>query len=339
VSETAVRTALLRELPSPWRKDPLAEPAIRITGPVGTVVTLVDQVLTIHAELALAPYVRWNEPLGWNRSIWAPNADAIRSGEIPLVGQSLDELRIQIGNAGAGATLIGLGARSTHVLLDQPDQASVGPDTPVTLYAFTSHTWWFLSPMAAALDAAQTNVDVGLAQLDLLTAAGVFADRWGAYCGIPRRADEADADYTARIRHELLRPRENNLALADLLETDFPPLTVTSVTDLITECLEPSDDRALRGRPLRGWVYNIATIEIVCDGLPTAAVVAAAERNVAAGVRVYIRGQWAVPTMPSPAGYDFAGSQILLGVPAYMTINAPPEIAVGAIAPPGGGTP
>ena len=304
------RDALLRELPSPWRKEAVAVVALTIDGPLGTVVTLGSDVLTVQAPSSLTPTA------------------------IPLA-QTLDAIRLECGNVGVGCALtnVALAPVSGGVLLPFPTTV-VQATAPVSLFAWTSDTWWVLDPLAEQLAAESVNVDVGLAQLNLLTAAMSFADYWGTYLGIPRFPGEDDATYTARMRWWTIRPKENNYALANCLEEDFPPLKVSAVEDTVTHCFEPSDDRPLRYRPLRGWHYNVATIDILTTGaFPNADMVNDAARLVACGVKIFLRGSYALTPMQSPAGYDFTGSQLTIGVPLPIQINNIPPIGVGKIGP------
>jgi hypothetical protein len=323
------RDALLRELPSPWRKEPLAVPTFAIVGPNGVEVYYADAVL--HATIPGQPPI-----------------------EIPVTGLTYDALVRACQDAGIGAVLVdpAAGPLWAITLLNDSTRAAVNQTsawniatwnvspwstrTAVSFSRWTSDTWRLLDPLAAELAFEDGNVDDGLAQLNELTSAGVFADLWGSYLGIQRRTGESDADYTARMQWWLIRPRENNYALANLLEADFPPITISLVDDVVRHCFMPSDDIALRGRPLRGWYYNIATIEIDTQGgFPSSALVAAAEGNAACGVKVFVHGYYSLDSMPSPAGYDLAGtSSILFGQPLPIQINAPPPVGVGKIGPP-----
>jgi hypothetical protein len=326
---------LLRELPSPWLKDPEGVPAIHLTGPGGASLVLTGDYIIATPTPGDQPTV------------------------IPVEGTTLREVVQRLTDAGIAATLApGTDPILAAAVLIEAEAFSLPVQTaskwgqsqwntarwslralsgkPTDIWRWTSETWRLLDPIAEQLKDETENMLVGLAQMNLLTSATTFADWWGRYTGIPRKPGEVDdAAYTARQRDELLRPRENNLALANLLEHDFPPLKVSLVEDSVRRCFQPSDDKQLRYRPLRGWRYNVATIEIAVEGgFPSADFIAAAERNAACGVKVFVHGSWDMASMASPAGYDFAGTQILFGAPLPITINAPPPVGVGKIGPP-----
>jgi hypothetical protein len=320
MNRDCTRDALLRELPSPWRKGALAIPVLTIDGPIGTVVSLDSDVLTVQPPTSPEPTA------------------------IPAT-QSLDAIRLACGNAGVGCALVDptLAAVSGAVLLPFPETTVVATTAGVTLlplFGWASPTWRLLDPLAEQLAAESVNVEVGLAQLNLLEAATSFADLWGTYLGIPRFPGEDDATYTARMRWWTIRPKENGYALAAALEEDFPPLKVTIVVDTVTECFIPSDDKPLRYRPLRGWHYNVATIDIITEGaFPSEDMANAAARLVACGIKVYLRGAFALTPMASPAGYDFAGTDCTVGLPLPIQINHAPPIGIGKIGPDPGDAP
>jgi len=310
MNRDCTRDALLRELPSPWRKDARAVPVLTIDGPPGTVASLDGDMLTVQA----------------GTSAFAT--------PIPTT-QSLDAIRIAAGNVGIGIALVdpSLANVSGGILVPFPP-ATVSPFAALPLLGWMSTTWRILDPFAAALSDESSNIVIGLAQLNLLDAATSFADLWGSYLGIPRRPGEDDATYTQRMRWWTIRPKENNYALAACLEYDFPPLLVSDVEDTVTRCFLPSDDKPLRYRPLRGWHYNIATIDIFTHGaFPNQDMANQAARLVACGVKIFLRGSYALTPMASPAGYDFAGTEFLVGIPLPIQINHAPPIGVGKIGP------
>jgi len=333
MNQTCERDVLLRELPSPWLKDPLAIPALRLAAPPGAYARVTDDDVFIAYDVlghevirlplldfTIGEVIAQCAAVGFDlRKIDPPPADAM-SGMLLLPSGSLPGVKE--------------GAHWNVSKWNQSKWVLRATARPV-IYRWTSPTWRLLNPLATALGQETANTLVGLTQLNLLTSAAFFADLWGSYLGIPRKTNEDDATYTARVRHEILRPRENNQALAQILEEDFPPIHVEVVDDLVRHCFMPSDDIQLRYRPLRGWRYNIATIEIVVrGGFPTIEMIRAAERHSAGGVKVYMRGEWFLDLMPSPAGYDFAGTQVLVGRPLPIKINAPPPVGTGKIGPP-----
>lgn len=118
-----------------------------------------------------------------------------------------------------------LGAR---VLLDASgDQAASNGDH---LYGYTSVLWAYLETMASELDAAADQIAEMLRQLSLKTASDVWLDELGGYYGVPRLVNESDAAYAPRLIAEVLRPRSNNIAIAQAIKEWTGQTTV--VTDV-----------------------------------------------------------------------------------------------------------
>lgn len=81
------------------------------------------------------------------------------------------------------------------------------------LEMFTSALWTVLDAYASELTDADVNLVAALEQLYMNTADGEILDVWGGYFGIPRKPDEEDPTYYARIVREVLRPRVNRFAI------------------------------------------------------------------------------------------------------------------------------
>ena len=289
------RDAILRELNRPWKKDALPQAVLTVIGAGAEALIVQDD--------------------------WLAVADT----SVDLRACSLGELAEQ---------LRALGFTVDVTAEEQAVMAAVLLDTVggASLARWTNPNWRLPDTCGRGLERGRTHVDLALAQLNLLSAGGAWADFWGRYTGTPRRTDEDDATYTDRQLHELLRPRENNYALANLLEEDFPPIRVENVSNTLSRCFQCSDT-VMREHPLRGRLFNACTVELVVDGFPTPALVIAARANVAAGIYIYVRGEWALDAMESPAGYDFKATNWMFGKPLPIQINAPPPIGIGKIGP------
>lgn len=356
----SLRSRLLAELHRPWRKDPLSVAALALgyAGAGSVSITITETTLALAGQDG-APSL-------------AVDLDAV--GTLAALAQAI------LATPGYLATVApGMGPVLASTLLEESARSLTA--TPAPFLAWSSPNWRVLEPARRLLRGAATRIDLALAQLNLLTAAGYFAELWGRYTTTPRRAAargplsegsitvtagsvyavaggngtstyavwrraefethpqlfvgatlivgdvraaivahrfknvgdvdslelaggwpgpsqvsapyrvefpaESDAAYTARQRHELLRPRENNLAMARAI-TEDTGVSVPEVRDLRRRVYVVGGP--LYRRPMPGRRYNTATAEVRVDGLPTVAVIAAAERHAAAGVTVLIRG-------------------------------------------------
>lgn len=192
-------------------------------------------------------------------------------------------------------------------------------DFEVDLQSGTSPVWRLADTFARALERASERIDAALAQLNLLDAAGHFADYWGSYTGTPREASEADTPYTARQVREVLRRRDNNEALAALIEEDTG-ITVSEVRDLRRDVFVLSRT-PLRTRYLAGWRYNAAVCEVRVEDFPTPAVSAAARANIAAGITLFLAGQLGV----------VSGLAVVIRLRG-LTIGEPAPLEIGVVA-------
>jgi hypothetical protein len=302
------RDALLRALSRMFRTDPMAVPTFELfyLGAGTLTATVADGVLTLTG-IGGAP-----------------------SRTIALEPLTLEQLLVEvlaIGNGlSAGIDLTQLDAlpvRAVTLLDDGPrDVTAEG----VSLSRFTNPLWFVFDAVAERLTAAAVDLDAAVAQLNLLTAAGFFADFWGTLTGTVRSGEDDEA-YTARQLFELLRPRENNEALALILERDFG-LPVREVVDLRREVFTLGGP--LRGRYLPGRRFNTATCEIRVDGFPSAVALAAAHTHAAGGVRVFMSGRLDLTGTGSLFGLRGGTAQI--GEPPPMQIGVTP-IGIGKIGP------
>ena len=354
----SLRARLLAELNRPWRKDPLPAPGLVLAydGPGSITVTITETAIALTGEGGAPSLARELE------------ADTLATLVLALAQLPGVTASAEPGSAALLAT----------TLLEEVDRPLTV--APGTFLVWTSPNWRVLEPARRLLRATAARLDVAIAQLNLLTSAGFFAELWGRYTTTLRRPPvhlpittgaitvtagstfavahtpgtyavwraaerdtglaalyagatlivgdtrativarrfknindmdsmqltagwpgpsqtavayriefpaESDAVYTARQRHELLRPRENNVALARAVTEDTGIMVheVRDVRRLVYVVGGP-----LRGRPMPGARYNTATAEVLVDGLPTLAVIAAAHQHAAAGITVLVRG-------------------------------------------------
>lgn len=78
---------------------------------------------------------------------------------------------------------------------------------------FSSNLWTLLGAYGIEVDAAETQVEEAIKQLYIGSAEGELLDYWGEHFGVLREGGELDADYRVRIIVEVLRPKNNKIAL------------------------------------------------------------------------------------------------------------------------------
>lgn len=253
-------------------------------------------------------------------SVLVDNAEVAR---LDLTAETLGSLPASLTALAPDVTLTPLlpGVMPAVVLLD-----SGRVEPPVTLTAWRSATWRVLEALGHRLGRSATKLDAGVAQANLLTSAGHFADLWGQLLGRGRRLDEDDATYTARLLRETLRPRENNQALAALLEEDFPGLEVFQVRDNRPRVFRCSGT-PLRHFHLAGRRYNAGVVDVELRGNASREVSDAAQFHVAGGVLAWVVG---VIGLDGGPGLGLADTPLQIGPPAPMQIGTG-TIGLGAI--------
>jgi hypothetical protein len=294
----STRADLFAGLSRVIRRDPVAAPALTLTysGAAALLARIAEDALVIEDE------------------------DGTPQAVIALEGRTLAQL---VGDV--EAALLGVGA----VLVDDAwapvlaEALLVDGPTPldgagVTFSVFTSPNWRLLGAVRGAVEGAVARLDAGMAQLNLLTADGAFADLWGQLTGTPRRREESSTAYTLRQLRELIRHRENNMALADLIEQEVLGVHVVDVTDLRPLVFVCSGS-PMRGRPLAGRRYNAATCEVVLEGFPSVFILELARAHVAAGVTVFVRGTYTLAE--GRVDYRVTSSPLRIGTPPPMVIG------------------
>lgn len=320
MSRARERLTLLAALPRRYRKEPAALPTLELqnTSTGAITITVGDQLVTVVAG-----------PTTFQQYLGARPPD----GDVAIgVAATVTELQAWLATVGLPATLLDATAGSVN-------PATLLEDGPITVAPLATHemlrwsepVWRLFDPAAGALVAAGRRIGIGLAQLNLLTAAADFADFWGTLTATVRRPSETDEAFTARQLHELLRPRENNEALAALLEEEHG-VPVREVRDLWRDVFRCSMT-PLAGYPLAGRRFNASTAEVVFAGMPPVGALETAEANVAAGITVLLRGELSLGDRETP--YYLASSPYLIGAPPAMKIGHPDgTIGIGKIGPP-----
>lgn len=313
------RSALLDALPRRYPKGPAAAATLEVMhpGPAAITITVGDQVVTVESPSGTFRRYLGARPAGGDATIG--------------VAATIADLRGWLSTVGLTGTLVDSTA-------DAVNASALLEDGPITLAPLETHPfvrwtealWRLFDPAAVALVAAAERIAIGLAQMNLLTAAADFADFWGLLTGTVRRPVEADEAYTARQLHEILRPRENNESLAALLEEEHG-VPVREVRDLERDIFLCSVT-PLTGFPLMGKKYNAASAEAVFGGMPPPGAFETARGNVAAGITIFLRGELTLGDQETP--YYLGGSSYLIGAPPAMQIGGPHPIGIGKIGPP-----
>ncbi len=299
------RQALLQALPRMFRTDPRPVAALSCTwgGAVGITLAVTDGAIVLA------------------------DADGVVVASVALVGTLGDV-------AAALNSVLNLTCTLTDPVAAPVAAATLleAPAAPlsaaVTIHRWTNPTWQLLEAIRPGLEAAAGDIDTAIAQLNLLMAGGDFAELWGVLTGTVRRPGELDATYTARQLRELLRPRENNQALAQLIEEDTG-VVVDGIVDLSREVYRPSAT-PLAGAFLPGRRYNASTAEVRMRGFPGGLVAHLAQANAAAGITVFVVGALDLDGLGSDLEVD--SSPIQVGEPPFMQIGVT-AIGVGRIAP------
>lgn len=103
----------------------------------------------------------------------------------------------------AGALISGSGS----------DETSSGDQLKV----FTSDLWTMLDAYGVEIREAERQIVEGVAQLYVGSADDEILEYWGEYFGVPRNAGEVDDDYRIRMIVEVLRPKNNKVAIENAI--------------------------------------------------------------------------------------------------------------------------
>lgn len=150
------------------------------------------------------------------------NVISFADAALPLDGITLNDLVGNINglNADVVATLLPgvdgtLLAKGLHSTADQiaTDEGSVLLSYPTSLLYKEAQVYsWALADQLAQCQAAERQLYMNSAEDDWL-------DFWGnIYFDVPRYANEPDANYVVRIKNELFRATQNNIALAQIVK-------------------------------------------------------------------------------------------------------------------------
>lgn len=256
---------------------PTPELALRLRNPAGLVWEIVDATLRLAVN-----------PLTWDGSQsfiglydWGPTRRSYSLAN-KTVGALADELRadgheIAFENAE-------LAERGAHVLIaGSGDQSASNGDH---IQAYTSLMWCLFDAYAVEVDAARHQVGQALRQMVMTQAEGEWLDVWANLYGVPRRADETDAELQARIPKEVFRLRVNGLAIEQAV-TDVAGESVT--IDEPWKRMFHLSGSALSGPDhlQDGRYYTYHVIQPVgTEGTDWSQVLPVLERNKAAGIEI-----------------------------------------------------
>lgn len=186
---------------------------------------LLNRVFDKDPQQFLALRLRYDGQMRWEISDATLTTSVVGGSGLPLsvdlrqftVSQLVSHLaaqpgyRIEYATTGADAQL---GAR---VLLDGSGDQDLSNGDHLTGYS--SVLWAFLESFAAELREAAEQIAQMLRQMSIRTAEDVWLDELGDYYGVPRLAGESDGAYGPRLIAEVLRPRSNNVAIAQAIRS------------------------------------------------------------------------------------------------------------------------
>lgn len=128
---------------------------------------------------------------------------------ISLRWKSMNDIAVLLRKAGYAADVPEtLAGRSAISLLD-----GNGSGSRSDLYVQNAVLWALSMPGWLEKLDGQRSAGEAVAQLNFMTADGGWLDLWGRYFDVPRLDSQADADYAAFIRREVLRKRSNHFAI------------------------------------------------------------------------------------------------------------------------------
>lgn len=104
---------------------------------------------------------------------------------------------------------------SARVLLDGSND--IAESNGDHLHGYTNVLWAYLEAAANELVQAKAAIVEMLKQMSTTTASDIWLDELGGYYGIPRLSGENDSQYGPRIIAEVLRPRQNNVAIEEAI--------------------------------------------------------------------------------------------------------------------------
>jgi hypothetical protein len=145
------------------------------------------------------------------------------------ISELVDHLAAQPGYVVEYADTSDLALLSARALIDAAGDIEMSNGDH--LMGYRSPLWAYLEAAASELTAAAEQIKQMLRQMSTKTASGEWLDEIGGYYGVPRLSNEADSAYGPRIITETLRPRGNNVAIANAIK-EFTGQTAT-VTDVV----------------------------------------------------------------------------------------------------------
>ena len=191
---------LLGNLGNVWNTLPKEVPFIEVQKGSGThtMVTIKQGIMYLHST----PY----------------HAGIPTAQEIILDGLPAQELINALNSMGYAASFTSEATKERLHLLGSIITMEVeNAPLPTTLNAFTSNTWRLLYPIYRVLQDVEADSDLALKQLYRDMASGIWLDYWADFFSIRREAGESDEDILRRFTTWLFNPKNNNVALKELL--------------------------------------------------------------------------------------------------------------------------
>lgn len=130
------------------------------------------------------------------------------------------------------------------------------------LFAYTAPLYFWLDACAAELALAQTAIQAIPDEMATVSASGEWLDYQGKQYSVPRILGELDGLYARRIIAEVLRPKGNNLAIAQAI-ADYTGEQTTITDVVIYRAPEPGFD----GIPHFDGAYNFQPAGVPVYGL------------------------------------------------------------------------
>jgi len=189
---------LLASLYSAFDKGAQEQLALRLTHPQGVAWTVADRVLRVQTES--------------NQTLFS----------MPLTDATIDDVAEAAADAGCTVAYQNpeLSSRAADSLL--AGSGSESQSNGDHLYVYGSLLWALMDSFAVGLEVAERNAIIeGLKQAYLHSAASDWLDYWFSFFGIPREAGENDDEYRQRAIIEIVRPRNNAMAISKAAQEIF----------------------------------------------------------------------------------------------------------------------
>ncbi len=198
------------------------------------------------------------------------------------------------------------------------------------LYAFTNPNWAIIGAYARELWEARVQIEQMLLQMAIPTAGGSWLDLQGSYYAVPRSPGETDVSYAARIIPQVLLPKGNNIAIANVITATFgQPCQVVDVVEYTaaepmfdgTTKFDGTNDFNPTTRPIYGLFDVQVGQDILGGGVPFPTTLLRAVVNSVRDAGTQLRSLTGTPSVVSDAGLPVAGDAATMTVTHQTTFN------------------